>query len=158
LWTLQRRGDVSRFGPANIRGGKINYEQSKTGKALWLPVPVQLREAIDAMPAIGVKTFLVTEFGKPFTKAGFGNKMREWCDQAGLPQCSAHGLRKATARRLAELGISQQGIKASGGWSGDDEVRTYTADADQARMAEDAMNRLAAADLSNRGAKVRQTD
>ena len=43
---------------------------------------------------IGVKTFLVTEYGKPFTPAGFGNWFRQRCDEAGLPQCSAHGLRK----------------------------------------------------------------
>lgn len=158
LWTLQRRGDATQFGPPNIRGGRINYQQGKTGKDLWLPVPPQLREAIDAMPAVGVKTFLVTEFGKPFSKAGFGNKMREWCDEAGLPQCTAHGLRKATARRLAELGISQQGIKASGGWSNDAEVRVYTDEADQARMAEDAMTRLSVSELSNRENKVRQSD
>lgn len=158
LWTLQRRGDASQFGSRHIRGGKINYVQGKTDMELWLPVPLQLREAIDAMPVVGVSTFLVSEWNKPFTKAGFGNKMREWCDQAGLPQCSAHGLRKATGRRLAEMGISQQGIKASGGWKTDSQVAVYTAGADQKRMAEDAMNRLAAADLANRGAKVRQTD
>jgi integrase len=158
LWTLQRRGDVSQFGPQHIRGGKISYVQGKTGKELWLPVPPQLREAIDEMPAVGVRTFLVTEFGKPFSKAGLGNKMREWCDQAGLPQCSAHGLRKATGRRLAELGIGNQGIKASGGWSNDAEVAIYTAGADQARMADSAMTQLSAAHLSNHGSKVRQTD
>ena len=31
-----------------------------------------------------------------------GNLTRDWCDGAGLSECSAHGLRKACARRLAE--------------------------------------------------------
>ncbi len=29
--------------------------------------------------------------------------MRKWCDKAGLPLCSAHGLRKAICRRIAEI-------------------------------------------------------
>jgi hypothetical protein len=74
LWTGQRRGDAHRFGPPHVRDGRINYEQEKGGKEqLWLPMAPQLRAAIDVMPSIGVQTFLETEVGKPFSKAGFGN-------------------------------------------------------------------------------------
>ena len=34
----------------------------------------------------GIKTFLVTHFGKPYTAPGFGNWFREMCDDAGLPE------------------------------------------------------------------------
>jgi len=40
-------------------------------------------------------TFLVNNLSRSFTGAGFGNKMRDWCDQAGLHECMAHGVRKA---------------------------------------------------------------
>ena len=47
---------------------------------------------------LGAATFLVTDHGKPFASAkSFGNKVWDWCDQAGLPHCTAHGLRKAGA-------------------------------------------------------------
>jgi len=36
----------------------------------------KLREIIDATPTVGVKTFLVTHFGKPYTAPGFGNWFR----------------------------------------------------------------------------------
>jgi integrase len=157
LWTWQRRGDASGFGPRHMHGGRIRYTQGKGGKTLWLPAAPQLTEAITAMPATGLTTFLVTEFGKPFSKAGFGNKMREWCDQAGLPHCSAHGLRKAAARRAAELEATQLQLKAAGGWSGDAEVAVYTAEADQARLAEAIITRVAAWDLANRGEEVSQS-
>ena len=150
LWTGQRRGDARLFGPQHLKRGKLNYQQGKTGKDLWLPAAPQLLEAIEAMQRVGFSTFLVTDFGKPFSRAGFGNKMREWCDQAGLPQCSAHGLRKAIARRMAEMGAGNQGIKAVGGWSGDAEVSTYTAAVDQEALAEATLGRLAARDLANR--------
>ncbi len=57
-------------------------------------------------------TFLVTSFGKSFTAAGFGNWSRRCCDDAHLPHCSSHGLRKAAARRLAEAGTSANHIAA----------------------------------------------
>ncbi|MFV0386793.1 MAG: hypothetical protein ACK5L9_22805, partial [Paracoccus sp. (in: a-proteobacteria)] len=32
-----------------------------------------------------------------------GSSMRKWCDHAGLPNCSSHGLRKAICHRIAEI-------------------------------------------------------
>jgi len=151
LWTWQRRGDARLFGRRHMRAGKIHYQQGKTGKSLWLPAAPQLLAAIEAMPATGIETYLVTDYGKPFSRAGFGNKMREWCDEAGLAQCSAHGLRKAGARRAAELGASNRGLKAVGGWSGDAEVSLYTAEVDQAALAEVTLRRVIDSDLANHG-------
>ena len=90
-----------------------------------------------------------TEYGRPFSDAGFGNWFRDQCDAAGLPQCTAHGLRKAMMRRLAELGTSQQGIKSVSQHSGDAEVAGYTRGADQQRMAADAIGALARWEVSN---------
>lgn len=87
-------------------------------------------------------TFLQTELGRPFSAAGFGNKMRDWCDAAGLPQCSAHGLRKAAARRLAEAGCTNSQIKAITGHTTDSEVARYTAAASQITLADQAMDAL----------------
>lgn len=154
LWTLQRRGDARLFGPEHMKGSQINFRASKTRRDVWLPAAPQLLEAINSMQRVGLKTYLVTEYGKPFSKAGFGNKMREWCDEAGLPHCSAHGLRKAAARRGAEAGSSQQELKAMGGWSSDQEVATYTAAADQKRLAARGLGRVSDLDLANRSGKL----
>lgn len=142
LWTGKRRGNAARFGPKHIVRGKIHYTAIKNGPELWLPIAPDLKAAIDAMPAVGIETFLVTEYGKPFSVPGFGNKMREWCDEAGLPRCSAHGLRKAIARRAAQTEATQQGLKAIGGWKKDEEVRTYIEGVDQERLAEITMARV----------------
>ena len=154
LWTWQRRGDARLFGPAHIREGKINYRQGKTGKDLWLPVAPQLLEAISAMQQIGLKSYLVTQSGQTFSATGFGNKMREWCDQAGLQHCSSHGIRKAGARRAAQLEAGNQGLKAVGGWSGDSEVATYTAAVEQEALAAATLGRVIAADLANRKSEL----
>jgi len=154
LWTAQRRGDASEFGRKHIVGGQILVTPSKTkdssGAVVQLPMAPQLAEAIAAMTVTGTDTFLVTAYGKPYTKAGLGMRMRDWCNAAGLPHCSAHGLRKATARRAAESGSSNSELKAVGGWTTDSQVAVYTAAASRARLAEQAMEPVIAADLANR--------
>lgn len=137
LWTGKRRSDAHRASPP--KNGRITFIAKKTGKGQDLPVAPQLQAAIDAMPSVGITTLLVTEYGKPFSVGGFGNKVRDWCNEAGLPQCSAHGLRKALARRAADRRVSQQGLKALGQWSGDREVAVYVAGANQKELAEDAL-------------------
>jgi integrase len=134
LWTGQRRGDAISFGPQHIRGGKIEFVASKGNKVMRLPAAPQLLAAIRAMPSVGLKTYLVTDYGKPFSGDGFGNWFADRCKEAGVPG-RAHGLRKAIARRAAELEATQAMLKAIGGWEQDSEVATYTKGADQARLA-----------------------
>lgn len=144
LWTGARRGDAHLM--PHPLDGRFVKEAAKTGKELNLPVAPMLQRAIDAMPEseLGKDTLIVTSFGKPFSRAGFGNKMREWCDAAKLPLCTAHGLRKALARRAAGRNVSQQGLKALGQWENDQEVKTYVADANKIRLAEDALAEVVA--------------
>jgi integrase len=147
LCTAQRRSDVIRMGRQDVdKNGAIHVRQLKTGAELFIPMHSALRAIIDAeQPAANVvplaKTFLVTEFGKPFTSNGFGNWMRKRCDEAGLPQCSAHGLRKAAARRLAEAGCTTHEIAAITGHKSLKEIERYTKAAAQKRLAVSAMNK-----------------
>lgn len=154
FWTWQRRGDARLFGPQHVKGGRVNYRQGKGGKELWLPAAPRLLEAIASMQRVGLKTFLVTEYGQPFSRAGFGNWFRQQCDDARLGHCTAHGLRKAAARQAAEEGASNQGLKAAGGWSGDTEVATYTAAADQERLAAVTVGLQIGRDLANRESQL----
>lgn len=151
LWTGLRRGDAARVGPQHIRGGRIRLTAGKTGKNVDIMAAPPLLAAIAAMPAVGMTTLLVTEYGKPFTVAGFGGWFRDRCDEAGLTRCTAHGLRKALARRAADLGATQQQLKAVGQWSSDSDVATYTADAEQRALADAAISKVIAwsAELSN---------
>lgn len=148
LWTGQRRSDAIRMGRQHVSKGRLRFRQQKTDTALSLPILPPLKAAIDAMPSDNM-TFLVTAYGKPFTAAGFGNWFRDRCDEAGLSQCSAHGLRKAAARRLAEAGCSNQLIKAWTGHKGDSEVALYTREADQVALSDQAGARLMASEMSN---------
>jgi integrase len=151
LNTVQRPGDALRLGPQHVRmvdGERwIAVRQSKTGTPLLLPIVLELQEAIDATKG-GHLSFIISARGKPFAKGSFGDAFRTWCDAAGLEDFSAHGLRKAGCRRLAEAGATAPEIAA---WSGHltlEMVQHYIAAADQAAMAKAGANKLATA-LSN---------
>jgi integrase len=77
-----------------------------------------------------------------FTDAGVGNKMRDWCDQAGLHHCSAHGLRKAGATLAANHGATSRQLMAIFGWDSIKQAEQYTRAADQIGLAEGAMHML----------------
>jgi len=143
LFTAGRREDAVRLGPQHIRDGRLRYTQSKNEHrkpvSLNIPVRPELGEVIAATPSSGHLTFLIGERGRPFTPKGFGGKFRKWCDEAGLPQCSAHGLRKATAAYLAECGCTPHEIMSITGHRSLKEVERYTRAATQAALADSAM-------------------
>jgi integrase len=130
LGTGQRRSDVVRMGWQHRKGDEIAVRQQKTDEALLIPMELSLVQAVAAVPKTNL-TFLVTERGAPFTAVGFGNWFRDRCNEAGLPQCSAHGLRKLAATRLANAGCSTDQVKAITGHKSLSEVARYTKAADQ---------------------------
>jgi integrase len=146
LYTGQRRSDVVLFGRQHLRDGSLQFTQQKNRSrnpiTLAVPVVAELKHIVDATPS-DTPTFLVTDLGRPFTANGFGNRFRKWCDEAGLPpQCSAHGLRKAAASRLAEAGATENEIRAVTGHRTSKEVVRYTQAANQKSMAKSAMDKL----------------
>lgn len=145
LYTAQRRGDIIRMGRQHIRNGVLSVRQKKTGTALEIPLNPELQAVLEATPNEHL-TFLVTGDGKPFSPAGFSNLFRDWCEQAGLPRgLSAHGLRKAACRRLAEANCSANMIMAISGHRTLAEAEKYVRAADQARLAQSAIAAVSAA-------------
>lgn len=133
-YTGASRSDVVELGRQNVRDGVIRFRRAKTGVKVELPMADALRETIDTSPVIGTTTFLVTQFGKAFTAAGFGNWFRDRCNEAGLPQCSAHGVRKAAAARAAENGATTHELMAMFGWMTLKEAERYTKGAQRKRL------------------------
>jgi integrase len=118
-----------------VRDGRIRFRRAKTGVEVDLPIADALRQTIDTSPVIGASTFLVTQFGKPFTAAGFGGWFRRRCNEAGLPHCSAHGVRKAAAVRAAENGATTHELMAMFGWMTLREAERYTKAAQRKKLA-----------------------
>jgi integrase/recombinase XerD len=145
LYTACRREDAVRLGPQHVRNGRIRYTQAKNEHRnpieMDIPLHPDLQTTIGASRSRNL-TFLVTEYGKPFSPAGFGNRFREWCNEAGLMHCSAHGLRKAAAARLAERGATAHEIMAITGHQTLEEVERYTRAARKRALADSAMAKL----------------
>jgi integrase/recombinase XerD len=144
-YTTGRREDAPRLGRQHIRDGRVRFRQAKNEHRapvdMDIPLHPALRESIEATPG-GNLTFLITEFGKPFTANGFGNKFKDWCRQADLPHCSAHGVRKATATALAEAGATPHEIGSITGHTSLKEIERYTKAAQRIGLATQGMAKL----------------
>ncbi|WP_173584155.1 tyrosine-type recombinase/integrase [Acetobacter musti] len=144
LHTGQRRSDVVKMGPGSIHDGMIAITQEKTGVSLLVPILPDLAEALAAVMHVKAY-FLETQPGRKPSSDSLGNLMRDWTAQAGLPEgLSAHGLRKTSARRLAEAGCTPHQIAAITGHKTLSEVVRYTRSVDQKRLARQAMALLSA--------------
>lgn len=145
MFTGLRLQELAILGRQHIANGWLTIRPGKTrkssGAVVEIPVLPELSAAIAVAP-VGNMTFLVTEFGKPFSVNGLGNKMRDWCDQAGLFHCSTHGLRKAGATIAAENGATDEQLMAIFGWTTKKQTTIYTAKANRRRMAEEGIKHL----------------
>jgi integrase/recombinase XerD len=145
-YTTGRREDAPRLGRQHMRDGRVRFRQAKNEHRnpidIDIPLHPALAESIAAAKASTNMTFLLTEFGKPFTANGFGNKFKDWCRQAHLPHCSAHGIRKATLTALAEAGATPHEIMAVGGHRSLEEVERYTKAVSRKKTADSAMRKL----------------
>lgn len=89
--------------------------------------------------------FLITVRGhRQFKKEGFGNWFKKACVAAGLPHCAAHGLRKATLRRMTELEMANKVMKSVSGQTSDKMLGIYIESANQVKLADSAIGALAA--------------
>ena len=144
LYAAQRSSDAVKLGKQHIQGERLKFRQEKNRdrKPVWIDIPMVegLRTALAGHQGKGL-TFLETEYGQPFTPDGFRGRFRKWCDDAGLPtHCGFHGLRKAAATRMVEAGKTPHQIMAVLGHKTHQQAATYTAKADRATLADDALD------------------
>lgn len=139
LYTGARRSDVVKLGWQHIQGDRLVFRQQKTGGRVSIPIHKELSAILTTAPRDRL-AFLSTRYGKPFTPESFGNWFRDTCKGAGLSdELSAHGLRKAVARRLAEAGCTPHEIASVTGHSTLKEVERYTKEANRDQLAEAAI-------------------
>lgn len=154
-----RRSDAVRLGPPmeTAGGSRIRFTEMKGRdrkiKQRELMILPQLRHVLDNS-SLGQETYLVTHFGKPWVAESFSNWFSEACERAGLPQCSAHGLRKAGATIAAENGATEMELMAIFGWSSPQQAAVYTRKANRVRLADRAIHLLVPEQAGdNRGQK-----
>ena len=144
LYTGQRRTDVVKWGRQHIRNGVLHHSTSKSNETTKLEIPIHdaLKAELDQVPKTQMH-LLLTQYGEPFSVKSFGNWLSDKAKKAGITeQASAHGLRKACCRRLAEAGCTPHQIMAITGHKNLAEVVTYTKAVEQKRMAVEAISKL----------------
>ncbi len=141
LYTGLRRGDAVKIGRQHVRNGVATIKTEKTGTEVHIPILPELAEVLAAGPT-GELSFICGMNGRPFTKESFGNAFSEACRAAGINK-SAHGVRKAGATRAANNGATVPQLEAIFGWTGGRMASHYTKSADRARLAREAIGKLA---------------
>ena len=131
-----RREDASIYGRQHIKDGRVRFVTGKTESEFTTFVSPLFLDAVGAAPQHEHLTFLVSGWGRPFASgAAFGNWFKDRCRAAGIPHCSAHGVRKAAASIARENGASDGQLDAMFTWADTDQRGTYTAGADHAKLA-----------------------
>ena len=142
LGTGAARQDAAALTRANIRGGQIVYRRGKTGQEVDLPILPELAVEIGRLPPDQMMLLAHGSRGKGYTPESLGNWFKDRCAEAGLPHCSAHGLRKAGATRLAEVGATEFEVMSFLGHRSAKVASRYVAAANRATMAASGMAKL----------------
>ena len=143
LYTGVRISDVILLGPQMELDGALCFTEQKNRakkpKLREVPILLALRAELDANPS-GHLAYLVTEWGRPYASPkAFGLWFKRQCVAAGLPHCTAHGLRKAGATFAAEQGATENQLMAIYGWDSPKQAALYTKAANRKRLVKDAI-------------------
>lgn len=154
LFTGVRISDLALIGPQHVREGVLTFRpykgRERHPQTLHIPVLPVLQQILDTSP-LGEMTFMATEFARPFSIKGLGQWFKKRCIEAGLPHCSAHGLRKAGATVAADNGATAHQLMAIYGWSNIKEAETYTREADRRRLAKEAIRLIDIGEILRQG-------
>jgi integrase len=160
LFTGVCRSDVVKLGRHVEQNGSLHFVETKGAnshalgrkkraapKQPVIPILPELRSIIDATRSRQL-VYLVSANGQAYKETSFGNWFRDRCDEAGLKQCSAHGLRKAGARIGAENGATAHQLMALYGWERLEQAELYTRQATKTLLAAQAMHLVVPRDKS----------
>jgi site-specific recombinase XerC len=142
LYFGHRRSDIAKVKWADLEGAGGHVVQSKTDKALWIPMHPELAKVLEATERKS-DYVLLTQYGRPFSPKALGMRMQDWTKAAGLPPgYTLHGLRKTLGKLLAEHGATTRQIMAILGHDDIAHAELYTREAEQKQLAADGMSKL----------------
>lgn len=102
-YTGQRLGDACKLRWTDIRDGRVELEQEKTGKLLSFPVHPSLAEHLATVPRTGL-TILARD-AKPYDRQQIRWHLQKFATGLGY-KIVPHGLRKNAVNSLLEAGCS----------------------------------------------------
>lgn len=142
LYTAQRPGDVRKMTFQQVRAGRVQVRQDKTGQLVDIPMHPRLRLSLDSSGR-SEGDIITGMHGRAYADGSFGNWFKKALRAADLGHCCPHGLRKSASRRLAEAGCSTHQIAAVTGHQTLKEIERYTQAAGRRGLADAALSRIA---------------
>lgn len=142
LWLGLRRGDAVRlqWDQVDFNDRRVVVETRKNHKKAVLKMAPMLVDDLTAAPRRG-PFVATTQYGTPYSEKSVSGKMRIWTDSAGLgPGCTLHGLRKTLGKLAAEGGASSRMSMDLLTHSSLAHAELYSRDAEQERLAADALD------------------
>lgn len=145
MYTGFRVSDLAQIGPQHRRRDELHLRLFKgRGRGpteIVMPIHPTLDFVLASHPVTGM-SYMVTEHGRPFSIKGLGNRISDWFSQAGLPHCTAHSVRKGLATNQAENEATDRMLDAMFGWRDGKTSQIYTARADRAKLARQAVQKI----------------
>ncbi|EKF17164.1 Integrase [Nitratireductor pacificus pht-3B] len=144
LYTGLRRSDAVRLGRQHIQDGHIVISTKKSGEVVQLHIPIHEDFAafLDTLPKDRLQ-LIATKRGTARSNDAFGNFIIDAARRAALPaKSSAHGIRKAACRMLAEAGCTALEIMSITGHRDIKEIERYCRAANQKKLAVEGINKL----------------
>ncbi|ATU91413.1 site-specific integrase [Phyllobacterium zundukense] len=152
MFTGVRVSDLAAIGPQHRRGDLLTFRvfkgRNKHPTTLQIPVHPILDAVLSLHPVKGL-TYMVTEYDRPFSIKGLGNRVSDWFTQAGLPHLSAHSVRKGLATNMAENEATDLMLEGMFGWKDAKTSKIYTRNARRARLARQAVSKIDWGEMGN---------
>lgn len=145
LYIGARRGDAMVLGKQHVKNGVLTFTTEKGREKERIEVTRRIEPELAATLAqgpCGDLAFICGERGNPLTKESFGNDFKGACVEAGIPDKSAHGVRKLSATIWAERGATEHELMAMYGWLTPQMAALYTRKARRKLLALNAHDRL----------------
>ncbi|WP_172601170.1 tyrosine-type recombinase/integrase [Rhizobium leguminosarum] len=145
MFTGFRVSDAAQIGPQHRRKDmfKLRLFKNRNRKPYDIEIAVHpILESVLSAHKVTALTYIVTEFGKPFSIKGLGNRISDWFRQAGLPHLTAHSIRKGLATDVAHNEATDSMLEAMFGWRDGKTSKIYTRNADRARLARQTVARI----------------
>ena len=145
MFTGMRVSDAARIGPQHRNGEVLRMRlwknRNRTPVDIEIPIHPILETILDSHPAKGM-AYLLTEYGRPYSIKGLGNRISDWFAQAGLEDLTAHSVRKGLATNVANNSATDLELSSMFGWRDSKTSQVYTAKANRARLARQAVLKI----------------
>ncbi|MCJ8520745.1 integrase [Pseudorhizobium tarimense] len=145
IYTGLRVSDLAVLGPQHRRADAFHLRlfKNRNRTPVDLIVPLHpILEIVLATHKVTALTYLVTEFGKPFSVKGLGNRISYWFRQAHLPHLTSHSVRKGLATDVAQNEATDSMLEAMFGWRDAKTSKIYTRNAERARLARQTVAKI----------------